>query len=314
MPDVQPLSASTPRVAARLAARAMQKSPGMVHPGTTSYDHELEEVIRIARVATGCVNEVYATKFAVELKSPGDPVTRADRESSDRICSELSASFSGDAILSEEAVPSSPVELSRLVASKRVWFVDPLDGTREFTERIGEFAVMIGLAVAGEATLGVVTLPAEGETIAGRVGGSAFVEDAHGARRPLAVSAVRDPREATLFVSRSHRPPLVDALIERLGFPRVVPSGSVGVKVARLVLGQGDVYVHDGGGAKRWDTCAPEAVLRAAGGRFTDLDGAAIDYGGTDLVLRRGIVATNGVLHEAVLSACARTRATAAAT
>jgi 3'(2'), 5'-bisphosphate nucleotidase len=155
----------------------------------------------------------------------------------------------------------------------------------------------------------VVTMPALGETIAGRIGASAFAEDTHGARRPLSVSKVNDPRQATLFVSRSHRPPLIGSLIEQLGIGRVVPSGSVGVKIGRLVLGQGDLYVHDGGGAKLWDTCGPEAILTAAGGRFSDLEGAPIDYASTDLVLRRGIVATNGLLHDRVLSACRSMRA-----
>jgi 3'(2'), 5'-bisphosphate nucleotidase len=275
----------------------------------TKVDREVEEVIRIARLAARRVTEVYATDFTVELKAPGDPVTRADRESSDIICASLAASFPGDAIVSEEAVPSSPTEVARLVSSPRVWFVDPLDGTREFSERIGEFAVMIGLAVAGRAALGVVTMPALGETIAGRIGASAFAEDTHGARRPLSVSKVSDPRQATLFVSRSHRPPLIGSLIEQLGIGRVVPSGSVGVKIGRLVLGQGDLYVHDGGGAKLWDTCGPEAILTAAGGRFSDLEGAPIDYASTDLVLRRGIVATNGLLHDRVLSASRSMRA-----
>jgi len=272
-------------------------------------DRELEEVIRIARLAARRVSAVYATDFTVEFKAPGDPVTRADRESSDIICASLAASFPGDAILSEEAVPPSLADVTRLVSSPRVWFVDPLDGTREFSDRINEFAVMIGLAVAGRAALGVVTMPALGVTIAGRVGASAFAENAQGRRRPLTVSKVSDPREATLFVSRSHRPPLIGAVIEQLGIGGVVPSGSVGVKIARLVLGQGDLYVHDGGGAKLWDTCGPEAVLTAAGGRFSDLDGASIDYASADLVLRRGIVATNGPLHDVVLSACRRMKA-----
>jgi 3'(2'), 5'-bisphosphate nucleotidase len=273
-----------------------------------SIDSEIEEALRIAKLGAARVSAVYASDFAVELKAPGDPVTQADREASETICANLAASFPGDAVLSEEAVPSSAEELARLTSSRRVWLVDPLDGTREFTQRIGEFAVMIGLAVEGRATLGVVVMPALGETIAGRVGAGAFAEDARGARRSLSVSAVSDPRAATLLVSRSHRPPRIDALIDALGIGRAIPCGSVGVKIARLVLGPGDVYVHDGGGAKLWDACAPEAVLRAAGGRFSDLEGAPIDYaGGGDVVLRRGIVATNGALHDAVLGACART-------
>jgi 3'(2'), 5'-bisphosphate nucleotidase len=268
-------------------------------------DRELGEVLRIARRAAALVRAVYATPFTVELKGPDDPVTRADREANDLICAALASAFPGDAILAEESVPADPAEVARLAARERVWFVDPLDGTREFADRNGEFAVMIGLAVRGRAALGVVVMPVSGEAIAGRVGGpeGAFVEDEAGARRPLAVSAASDPREATIVVSRSHRPALLDALIPALGITRVVPCGSVGVKVARIVFGQADLYVHGGGGAKRWDTCAPEAVLVAAGGRFSDLAGAPIDYASADLRLQTGIVATNGALHEAILAA-----------
>jgi 3'(2'), 5'-bisphosphate nucleotidase len=266
-------------------------------------DPELDEAIRIARIAARRVSAVYESSFAVEFKAPGDPVTRADRESSDIICASLAAAFPGDAVLSEEALPSDPAKLADLLSCFRVWLVDPLDGTREFTQRIDEFAVMIGLAVGGRATLGVVTMPATGTTLAGRVGTFAFEEDAQGARRRLGVSTVSDPREATLMVSRSHRPPMIASLVEKLGIGRVVPCGSVGVKIARLLLGPGDLYVHDGGGAKLWDACAPEAVLVAAGGHFSDLDGAPIDYRSADLVLRRGIVASNGALHDSVLAA-----------
>ncbi len=268
-------------------------------------DRELDEVLRIARLAEAHVRAIYAAPFTVELKGPNDPVTRADREANEIICTALAASFPGDAVLAEESVPAAAEEVARLSASRRVWFVDPLDGTREFADRNGEFAVMVGLAVHGRAALGVVVMPVSGEAIAGRVGAAAFAEDAGGHRRPLSVSAVSDPREATIVVSRSHRPALLDPLIARLGIPRAVPCGSVGVKVSRLVLGQADLYVHGGPGAKHWDTCGPEAVLVAAGGRFTDLAGAPIDYASPELVLKTGIVATNGPLHEAVLAAVA---------
>src|SRR5262249_5419063 len=160
-------------------------------------DRELEVVLRIGRAASDVVKAIYATPFEVELKGPNDPVTRADREANALICSELAAAFAGDAILAEESVPTDPAEVARLAAAPRVWFVDPLDGTREFADRNGEFAVMIGLAVGGRAQLGVVVRPTTGEALAGRVGGAAFVEDASGHRRGLAVSALDDPREAT---------------------------------------------------------------------------------------------------------------------
>ncbi len=267
-------------------------------------DREIEEVLRIARRAGDLVREVYAAPFTVELKAPGDPVTVADRKSNDLICAALAASFPGDSIVAEESVPSGD-EVARLVGAERVWFVDPLDGTREFTDRIGEFAVMIGLAVKGRASLGVVLTPVDGRALAGRVGAGAFSEGEDGARSPLSVSTVRSPHEATLMVSRSHRPPALEPVIRRLGITRVVPCGSVGVKVARLFTGVGDLYMHAGLGAKRWDTCAPEAVLVAAGGRFSDLDGAPIDYASPDLMLRRGLIASNGFLHDAAIEAVA---------
>ncbi|CAN90827.1 MULTISPECIES: 3'(2'),5'-bisphosphate nucleotidase CysQ family protein [Sorangium] len=265
-------------------------------------DRELDEIVRIARAAAAIVMDVYATPFAVEMKGPGDPVTRADREANALICSALEAAFPGEAILAEESVPTGD-ELASRLGKERVFFVDPLDGTREFADRNGEFAVMIGLAVRGRAALGVVVMPTTGEALAGRAGGAAFLEARDGSRRPLRVSAVSAPADATLIVSRSHRPKEIEPLLARLGISKVVPCGSVGVKIARIATGEVDLYVHGGGGAKLWDSCAPEAVLLGAGGSFTDLSGAPIDYNGPGLKLGRGIIASNGALQAAVVAA-----------
>lgn len=268
-------------------------------------DRELDEIVRIARAAAAIVMDVYATPFTVEMKGPGDPVTRADREANALICSALEAAFPGEAILAEESVPAAE-ELAARFGRERVFFVDPLDGTREFADRNGEFAVMIGLAASGRAALGVVVMPTTGEALAGRAGdgeGFAFLEARDGSRRPLKVSPVASPADATLIVSRSHRPKEIEPLLSRLGISKVVPCGSVGVKIARIATGEVDLYVHGGGGAKLWDSCAPEAVLRGAGGRFTDLTGAPIDYTGPGLKLARGIIASNGALQDAVVAA-----------
>ncbi|WP_437781634.1 3'(2'),5'-bisphosphate nucleotidase CysQ family protein [Sorangium sp. So ce1097] len=271
-------------------------------------DRELDEIVRIARAAAAIVMDVYATPFTVEMKGPGDPVTRADRDANALICGALEAAFPGEAILAEESVPAAD-ELAARFRQERVFFVDPLDGTREFADRNGEFAVMIGLAVRGRAALGVVVMPTTGEALAGRVGegdgdgGFAFLEARDGSRRPLRASSVSAPADAALIVSRSHRPKELEPLIARLGITRVVPCGSVGVKIARIATAEVDLYIHGGGGAKLWDSCAPEAVLRGAGGRFTDLSGAPIDYTGPGLKLGRGIIASNGALQDAVVAA-----------
>jgi 3'(2'), 5'-bisphosphate nucleotidase len=274
-----------------------------------SRDPELEEVLRIARRAAAVVRDVYQTAFEVELKAPGDPVTRADREANDLICRALETSFPTDAVLAEESVPSDAGTIAALTSRRRVFYVDPLDGTREFVERVDEqFAVMIGLAVDGRAALGVVVQPIRDEALVGRVGGTAFLETKDGTRRPLAVSTCAEPHETRLVVSRSHRPRLVQPVVDALGIRTVIPCGSVGMKVAKIASGAADVYLHGGTGVKKWDTCGPEAILFAAGGRFTDLDGKPIAYDEPEIGQRGGIVASNGRLHDVVLSAIERAR------
>ena len=268
----------------------------------TALSHELEAALAIARKASALVMAVYETPFAVEMKGPNDPVTRADREANELICTALAAAFPGDAILAEESLPETVEEIAAQVLRDRVWYVDPLDGTREFVDRNGEFSVMIGLAIRGRAKLGVVVLPTTGEALAGIVAGEAFREDASGTRSPLAVSTVRDPRQATMMISRSHRPKIVDPVATELGIKKLIPCGSVGVKVAKIATRQADLYIHGGHGVKRWDVCAPEAVLAAAGGRFTDIEGDPIEYRTSDLALDNGLVATNGALHDVVLA------------
>lgn len=274
---------------------------------TLGSDADLDIVLAVARRAAALVLEIYRGDFAVELKGPGDPVTRADREANQVICDELARAFPDAAVVAEESAPTDPAVLSALTRRDDVFFVDPLDGTREFVDRNGEFAVMIGRAFRGRARAGVVVVPVTGQALVGRLDDGrpavAFVEERDGARRPLHPSTTSDPRQATLVSSRSHRPRVADRVRERLAPAREIVCGSVGVKVARVALGQADVYVHGGRGAKLWDSCAPEAILNAAGGRFTDLDGNPVDYAASELGLPRGIVATNGALHPAVLRA-----------
>lgn len=267
---------------------------------------ELAELLRIARAAASIVMEVYAAPFTVEMKRPGDPVTVADKRANELLCMEIAASFPGEAIVAEEDAPRSAEELSSLVQRQRVFFVDPLDGTREFADRRPEFSVMIGAAIDGRAALGVLVLPVTGEALFGdaRSPGSAVLEAQDGSRSALRVTDVHEPARARLMVSRSRRPRLVGPLAERLHVAEVIPCGSVGVKVARVAMAAADLYVHGGGGIQSWDLCGPEAVLAAAGGRVTTLAGEPIDYAG-EIVHTKGFVGSNGVLHGTVLATIA---------
>lgn len=236
-------------------------------------------------------------------KAPDDPVTAADHASNRAILALLSRKRPGEPVLSEESEP--PDEGAR---GGRLWVVDPLDGTREFIDGIGEFAVMVGLAEGGRAVLGAVYRPDPGTLWLGLADGGAWraeVPDpgaAAGARpgtpaagRSAAASAVPpglsvleplrvDGRAADpvrLIHSRSHTPQGLEKLadaFEGRGL-RAIPCGSVGVKCGALAEGRADLYVHPVPYLKEWDTCAPEAVLRGAGGRVTDCRGEFLAYG-----------------------------------
>ena len=268
----------------------------------------LERVAAIALDAAGPVAAAFASASVdVRYKAPGDPVTSADLEANEHICRELARAFPGAGIVAEESAPEGPEALAAELAKGQVFFVDPLDGTREFVAGRDEFALMIGLAVGGTPVLGVVVLPTRRELFAGLVGGPAFVADASGSRRPLAVSATPEPQQARFIGSRSHPGSLTPRVHEALGARAPIERcGSVGVKIARLCQGMADVYLSGGRGVKKWDTCGPEALLRAAGGELTDLAGRPIDYADPTLELRAGLCASNRALHRLVLAAAAR--------
>src|SRR5262249_34103251 len=144
--------------------------------------------------------EIYATDFAVRDKAENDPVTEADTRVNAFLVGRLHEAFPGDAIIAEESANEPPK-----AGASRCWYVDPLDGTKEFIAKNGEFSVMIGLAVDGEARLGVVYQPTTGKLYRGVVGDGAFYEIGDKTYQ-LKVSDTADPSKLRLVVSRSHRP------------------------------------------------------------------------------------------------------------
>lgn len=236
-------------------------------------NRELQVAIDLARRAGEAILAVYEGDFAVDHKGGGaGPVTVADRNADALIRAGLDASFPADALLSEE----SPDDLVRL-RSERVWIVDPLDGTRQFVDRVGEFAVMIGLAVGGRPVLGVVHLPCEEVTYAGAEGDGAFEIDAEGVARALTLEPL-PAADLTVAVSRSHYGGRTRRVVEALAPAHLVVSGSVGRKAALVATGRADVYLTLSGHSRHWDACAPDAMLRAAGGAFRDCRGRSLAY------------------------------------
>lgn len=254
---------------------------------------ELRAAVLAARLGGEAAMPFYGRAVAT-AKEGGSPVTDADHASNRAVVQALRAAFPADAVLSEESADTP----ERLRAA-RVWIVDPLDGTREFLARNGEFAVMVGLAMDGRAVLGAVFLPALGTLYYAAEGAGAWAERGNGPLRLQAPAGGTPPR---LVGSRSHPDPLLAAIQAGLGAGEVQPAGSVGLKCARVVEGHSDLYVHPVPYLREWDTCAPEVVVREAGGTVTDCLGAPLRYNKPDPVQPHGIVAAAPGLSEAALA------------
>ncbi|MEA3338051.1 MAG: 3'(2'),5'-bisphosphate nucleotidase CysQ [Chloroflexota bacterium] len=258
---------------------------------------ELPTAERLVREAGVLVQNVYDGNIDVEWKGTNDPVTAADRAANEYLVRGLQHAFPGDGILSEEATD----DLDRL-SRQRVWIVDPLDGTREFIDRIGEFSIMVGLAIDGKPALGIVFQPVS-DLLYRAVPGELAEVVREGTVSALSVSTETSPSQMRLVASRSHRDPLVDTVCRKLGVILDQPSGSVGLKVGLLSTGVCDLYIHPAPGLKEWDTCAPDAILRAAGGTITDAWGRPLVYNRSDFRQRWGLIASNGVIHAQIVAA-----------
>lgn len=266
---------------------------------------ELECMLEIAREAAAVVNAVYVTEFGVDYKSPLDPVTDADRRANALICERLSASFPGVPIVAEE---SDPATFADFRAANRVFFVDPLDGTREFVDRNGEFVVMIGLLEGERPTAGVMHAPATGTSWLARQGYGAWYVDADGERHPLGVSETASLGAARILSTRSHKSAELEQALAALGAARVDALGSAGLKCAQVAAGNAEAYVATARAGSRWDLCAGQAIIEVAGGKLTDAFGDAIDYRSESLVNARGIIASNARLHGAIVARLAEAR------
>jgi 3'(2'), 5'-bisphosphate nucleotidase len=266
-----------------------------------AYQHELAVAEAAARRAGDIIMTSYRAGDArAETKDDGSPVSQVDRAANAAIEAALAGAFPGDAILSEE----SPDDLARL-GRERVWIVDPLDGTRGFLARTDDFCVHVALAVAGAPAVGVVFRPVTGALYAAVAGQGAFVQAADGQRARLAVSQRADVGDLRIGISRHHAPPALLAWLEERGLAgRVVHSGA-STKWMAVAEGTLDAVVTITASEKEWDTCAPELIVREAGGAVSGGDGAAFRYNRRELGRRHGIVASNHACHAPLLAAMA---------
>ena len=244
-----------------------------------------EGAIALANDASDAILAVYEHAFEVEHKADRSPLTAADLAAHHILVEGLEALTPDIPVLSEEAAEDATWEVRR--AWNRLWLVDPLDGTREFVKRNGEFTVNLALIEDGEVIFGIVQAPVgrqlwhatRGEPAMRREGDREFtLQSRRPATAPLRVAG-----------SRSHRDARTDALIARLGDVEVMGIGS-SLKFCRLADGGLDVYPRFGP-TSEWDTAAGQIVLESAGGLVVDRKGRPLRYNQRDTLLNGDFLA-----------------------
>jgi 3'(2'), 5'-bisphosphate nucleotidase len=239
--------------------------------GPLPLDSLLAALTPLIREAGALVMRVYATDFQVEIKGDESPVTLADQCAEKVIFAGLKRIAPNIPVVGEEAASEGDIP----DVSNRFWLVDPIDGTKEFISRNGEFTVNIALVDQGVPVLGLVLAPALGRLFTGAAGLGAWVEDRQG-RRPIAVRPV-PPEGLTVVGSRHHGDDAaVTALLagRRIAAHRTVGSS---LKLCLVAEGVADVYPRFGR-TMEWDTAAGDAVLRAAGGAVRTIAGELLTY------------------------------------
>jgi len=251
----------------------------------------------------------YPALLTVE-NDPKGPVSAADLAVNDHLLRGLRAAFPAAPwqVLSEETAAEWPE--GEPIRSPWLWILDPLDGTKDFLNGTGEYAVHIALIHGQRPVLGVVALPELEQLWFGWLGDGgpqAWWEDPTGARHPVRFSGRSELAALIPVTSRSHRDGRLEQLMAALGSAPGRAQGSVGGKVAAILRGDADLYVSLSGRSapKDWDMAAPEAVLLAAGGAFTHADGRPLLFNTGRLEQAGCLVASHGPAHDAICQAVA---------
>lgn len=255
-----------------------------------------QEVLNIADQAGFILLKYFKKNVVVEFKQDKfDPVTIADRESDDFIRESLHRLFPDDLILSEESktIPDD--------YTKRVWMVDPLNGTKSFVKGSNTFAVVIGLVENGVPVFACVAIPAQNKVFCAEKEKGSF-EKLGGTLKQIHTTSVHDIQQSRLITrepSGDIRP--IEAVLNQIPFMERIEEGS-GAKLCMIATGSAEAHINTNIRAGKWDIAAPQLILEEAGGIVTDLDGRAIDYKKVKVGLERSYVASaNKELHDKII-------------
>ena len=247
----------------------------------------------------------YGFSKALDVQEGGEgPVSAADLAVNQWIMDGLRESFPSAnwKLVSEET--SKDIDVKEFLINKEewVWILDPLDGTKDFLQGNGEYAVHLALIKNQTPQLGVVLIPEKEELWIGIVGKGAWCENRISEKKFASFSQRKDLKDLILVASRNHRDANLEKLLSYIGFGESKSIGSVGCKIASILRGDSDVYISLSGESapKHWDMAAPEAVLKAAGGEFTHADQKGLIYNNESFEQRGCLLASHGLNHSLI--------------
>ena len=235
-------------------------------------EKELELAISLAFEAGETALKIHDQNYEYKEKdNNAGPVTEADRIINDFLVQSIAKVFPDDLIFAEESLNQPTLK------SERTWWIDPIDGTKDFIKKNGEWAIMIGLSIHGKSVLGIVYQAQSKKMFYAKSGSGAFLRHQEKTSR-LQVNSPQPIQNAVVVKSRTHPDRQADQIVEAMGITRSIIHGSVGLKLSLIATGKADLYLNFSGKCHYWDICAPDAILSEAGGIIQHLDHQPLLY------------------------------------
>ena len=265
------------------------------------HDHELAVALEACARARQPILDEYA-RFQPVPDAAADIKLTVDRVTQENLLRHLDAAFPQDSFCAEEDTPTLARVRGEARNPERTWVIDPIDGTRGFAMKNGEFSVMVALVERDMVVVGVVLEPIPDRVTYAVRGGGCWQRTGGNAAARCRVRQTARLEAATLVVSRSSRPGKPFPHVEALRPAQVVRTYSAGIKLALVARGEVDLYLNTYPNFHDWDVCAGHVLVEEAGGRVTTLHGQDVSYGQAAAAQRQGLLASNGLVHDEALA------------
>lgn len=248
---------------------------------------EFLPIIQIVKKAGEEILKIYKTDFKTQIKEDNTPLTKADILANDLIIKNIKENFKEDGIISEEI--EDKIET---YSKKRIWVIDPIDGTKGFIKKNGEFSIMIGLLENFKPIFGIVFKPIENELFFAQKDKGAYLEKDDKITK-LNVSKVNQLKNVTVYGNRNHPLKKETYVYDKLQIKQFKKTGSIGIKICKLAQGKSDLYLNLSNHLGKWDICGPQIILEEAGGIVFDKFGDELNYKNLNERMINGVIGTN---------------------